>query len=118
MNDEDDIPLLDDLIRDGRETATPGPDVDLLAESGDEEDMTIDLATHDLAAERPAPESEAPVEQPQAIGEDGELESLDPLTEDTSLQELIVEEQIRLILDKHMEAAYEEILQLIQHKIR
>jgi len=118
MKDEDDIPLLDDLIRDGRETATPGPDVNLLAESGDEEDMTIDLATHDLAAERPASEPETPVELPQAIGEDGELETLDPLVEDSSLQELIVEEQIRLILDKHMEAAYEEILQLIQHKIR
>ncbi len=108
MKDEDDIPLLNDLIR---ETTTPGAD-DLPADNGDDKDMIIDLESDERPTRRRADTL------PQAIGKDGELDTLDPLAGDSSLRELIVEEQIRLILDKHMEAAYEEILQLIQHKIR
>ncbi len=120
MSRDDDIPVLTDLIRDGQAPETPGPDVELIADDGlDQEDLTIDLATHESFETAPEsqPDETAPP-LPDALDSSGELENLDELTEDTSISELIVEEEIRLILDKHMEAAYEEILQLIQHKIR
>jgi hypothetical protein len=117
MSRDDDIPVLTDLIRDGNQPATPGPDVELIADDGlDQEDLTIDLATHESFEQdlsQPAPPT-----LPDALDEQGELDNLEELTEDTSLKELIVDEEIRLILDKHMEAAYEEILKLLRHKIR
>ena len=120
MSRDNDIPTLTDLIRDGRQPAEPGPDVELIADDGlDQEDLTIDLATHESFRSSPPDEPEpAAPPLPDAINRNGELQNLDELTEDTSISELIVEEEIRLILDKHMEAAYEEILQLIRHKIR
>jgi len=117
MSRDDDIPILTDLIRDGNQPATPGPDVELIADDGlDQEDLTIDLATHESFKPDQPPETPPPL--PSALDEQGELDSLEELTEDTSLKELIVDEEIRLILDRHMEAAYEEILQLLRHKIR
>ncbi len=121
MSQDDDIPVLTDLIRDGREPETPGPDVDLIADEDiDQEDLTIDLATHQpLGAEPPAPDIETAPPLPDALDDRGELgDTLDETAEESSIRELIVEEEIRLILDKHMEAAYEEILQLIHRKIR
>ncbi len=120
MSRDDDIPVLTDLIRDGQAPETPGPDVELIADDDlEREDLTLDLATHESfepPSETPPSETAPPL--PDALDHDGELKNLDPLAEDSSIGELIVEEEIRLILDKHMEAAYEEILQLIQHKIR
>ena len=120
MSQDDDIPVLTDLIRDGREPESPGPDVDLIADEGiDQEDLTIDLAIHQpLGAESPPPDIETAPPLPNALDEQGELDTIDAIAEDSSIRELIVEEEIRLILDKHMEAAYEEILQLIHRKIR
>ncbi len=37
--------------------------------------------------------------------------------EDTSIRELIIDEEIRMILDKHMDNAYEEIIHLLKNKI-
>ncbi len=118
MSQDDNIPTLTDLIRNGQEPAEQGPDVDLIVNDDDREDITLDLATHQAlgTARNGPPEDSPPLSD--ALGADGELENLDALTEDTGISELLIEEEIRLILDKHMEAAYEEILRLIQHKIR
>lgn len=43
---------------------------------------------------------------------------LPPLDDRSNIQELIIDEEIRMILDKHMQDAYEEIIQLISHRIR
>jgi hypothetical protein len=46
-----------------------------------------------------------------------ELEN-DDIEEFSSVQELLIEEEVRMILDKHMENAYEEIIRLIHHHIK
>lgn len=118
MSHDDDIPTLTDLIRNGLHPSDPGPDVELI-EDVEDEDMTIDLATHQPLGTTPPPtpaDDTPPL--PSALDEQGELDNIDGVSEDSNINELIVEEEIRLILDKHMEAAYEEILRLIQHKIR
>ena len=43
-------------------------------------------------------------------------EDEDSLEDYESVQELLIEEEVRMVLDKHMEAAYEEIIRLINHR--
>ena len=37
--------------------------------------------------------------------------------EDANIKELLIDEEIRMILDKHMDNAYNEIIRLLNHKI-
>ncbi len=46
-----------------------------------------------------------------------ELENDEHMEDFFSVQELLIEEEVRMILDKHMENAYEEIIRLIHHRL-
>jgi hypothetical protein len=46
-----------------------------------------------------------------------ELENDEHFDNFSSIQELLIEEEVRMILDKHMENAYEEIIRLIHNRL-
>jgi hypothetical protein len=103
MSKELDIPLLRDLISSG------------IADSHEEneaslkhEDIDLEIPEDDLFAETSREASAISRQEP---------EEEDHIEDYGSVQELLIEEEIRLILDKHMEAAYEEIIRLINHKL-
>jgi len=100
MIDESKIPLLEDLVSKGQmetddDPAMSGPDEDLDI-STEEEEITEDIQPSETTA----------IEHKK-----------DELEDDASLRELIIDEEIRMILDKHMDKAYEEIIRLLNHKI-
>jgi hypothetical protein len=96
MNDDDlKIPLLDDLVSAGQVN---------------EEQQTSLTDDENIAVEIDAYE-----EQNQSAA--GHSDQHDELTDDASVKELLIDEEIRLILDKHMDHAYEEIIRLLNHKI-
>jgi len=100
MNDELNIPVLDDLVSKGQ--------------TDDEVD------NHQLSFdENSALEIEQ--DQPASVGDETPVveaaQTTDELSADASLQELLIDEEIRMILDKHMDNAYEEIIRLLNHKI-
>ena len=100
MIDESNIPLLEDLVSRGQlehEDEQPHLSAD------DNSDMQIEQETHD---------NETINGQDQPIAH-----KIDELEEDASLKELIIDEEIRMILDRHMDKAYEEIIRLLSHKI-
>lgn len=101
MSNETQIPLLMELISRGE------PDVgDLHIDTSDEQQIDITLDdTDQFDISRP---------EPVALSE---LENDDQLEAFSSIQELMIEEEIRMILDKHMENAYEEIIRLVQHRL-
>ena len=100
MNEESDIPLLEDLISPGQ---LDEKDSSMNLNGDENQDIEIEQ-DH----ESPAPESQAgaPFQQ---TGDD--------LAEDANMRELIIDEEIRMILDKHMDKAYEEIVRLLNHRI-
>ncbi len=100
MNDEMNIPVLDDLVSKGQEE-----------ESAAHNQLSFDEnSTLEIEEDTPSPETYVP--------EDMDMSSnSDELSEDASLQELLIDEEIRMILDKHMDRAYEEIIRLLNHKI-
>ena len=102
MIDESKIPLLEDLVSRGQlELDSDHAPVD----NDEHHDIEIeqdDEAPANLEADEPATKPER---------------TRDELTDDPSLRELIIDEEIRMILDKHMDKAYEEIVRLLNHKI-
>lgn len=101
MIDESKIPLLQDLIAPGQ--LEPEPDQPQLSA-----DQNNSIEIDDDQADETA--------GPIGAEEDGGG-STDELEQDTSIKELIIDEEIRMILDKHMDRAYEEIIRLLSHKI-
>ena len=102
MSQELQIPLLKDLIKKGEALEQMEQDQ---AEAGAEE---IEQEAEVLQLDQIAPADDIP------------NLSLDDSIEDsgyTSVQELLIEEEVRRILDRHMDHAYEEILHLINHKL-
>ncbi len=100
MNDELNIPLLDDLVSKGQDDA-----------EHESEQLSFDENSN-LQIEDEAPESNEAMTSDYAS-----TPSEDELTEDASIKELLIDEEIRMILDKHMDKAYEEIIRLLNHKI-
>jgi hypothetical protein len=101
MSKELQIPLLKELISRGE--PEPG---DLLIEADDEPqiDPPGHSANHD------------DISRPEPV-DLSELENDESLEDFSSIQELVIEEEVRTILDKHMENAYEEIIRLIHHRL-
>ena len=90
MIDESQIPLLEDLISRGQMDS----DQDNPPLSADDHlDMQIEQ-------EETLDESDDAQDAPMELKKD-------ELADDASLQELIIDEEIRMILDKHMDRAYE-----------
>ena len=103
MSDDPNIPLLHDLIQKGEvQDHNDNP----LHNSFNENDNFIiedDDELNDPHIEATEKASSTPVK--------------DDLTDNVSIQELLIDEEIRMILDKHMDNAYEEIIRLLSHKI-
>ena len=100
MIDESKIPLLEDLVSKGQMETDDDP-----AMSGPDEDLDISTEEEEIAEDIQPSETTA-IEHKK-----------DELEDDASLRELIIDEEIRMILDKHMDKAYEEIIRLLNHKI-
>jgi hypothetical protein len=100
MKDELNIPLLEDLVSSGQ-----------VDSDSDSERLSFDENSN-LEIEQ---ESSLQVEtsEPESV----DYQHKDELSDDASLQELLIDEEIRMILDKHMDKAYEEIIRLLNHKI-
>jgi hypothetical protein len=101
MSQDQQIPLLHELISRGE-----SENRDLQFSASDNEQIDITEETYDPDdISRPEPVALA------------ELENDDLPDDFTSVQELLIEEEVRMILDKHMENAYEEIIRLVHHHI-
>ena len=97
MSDETQIPLLDDLIQKGEVLEDNTASMQAFNESGD---LEIE----------PEEQENLPPSHAQAAEEED-------LIDDASVRELIIDEEIRMILDKHMDEAYQEIIRLLNHRI-
>ena len=99
------IPLLHDLIEKG-----PNVVSDDLPEYPTNEHHDLEIAADEIAGDTETQEAvdTDTTEQPVEDSGDGSF---------NSIQELLIEEEIRIILDKHMDHAYEEIIHLINHKL-
>ena len=95
MNDENpNIPLLEDLI-------TPG-------QSPHDDDTVNDH--HPLESDHVHANS-------ASASDDLDDDPKDDIKNDANLKELIIDEEIRMILDKHMDNAYDEIIRLLNRRI-
>lgn len=102
MSKELQIPLLKELISRGE------PEVgDLEIHTTDDDQIEISYAE---------PEH-IDISKPEPI-DLSELENDDHMEDFSSIQELLIEEEVRMILDKHIENAYEEIIRLVHHHIK
>ncbi len=106
MNNDSQIPVLRDLLFKGHIENEGNQPVHSLDENTDfeieQDDHDIDLKKdHDIAIDE--------------LAEDFEDDIVDE--KDPSVQELIIDEEIRMILDKHMDKAYAEIIRLLNNKI-
>lgn len=98
MSDELNIPLLEDLLVKGQ--------VDSKSDQPDHRfDDHIDV------------DYEPDVQQNEHTQTVHTKDKSDELSNDANIRELIIDEEIRMILDKHMDNAYEEIILLLNHKI-
>jgi hypothetical protein len=97
MSKEPDIPLLNELISRGKEVGYLESD-----------DFQIDMPQYT--------NEHADIFKPEPV-DLAELENDEHLEDFSSIQELLIEEEVRIILDKHMENAYEEIIRLIHHRL-
>ncbi len=107
MSQELQIPLLTDLIAKGgnqHNHTESEPDMDYSDNENDE--LQFEADADDPVADPSA--AAAPVDPQSDDDDDADYHSV---------QELLIEEEIRLILDKHMDQAYEEIIRLINHRI-
>ena len=105
MSQELQIPLLTDLIAKGGVTdPEPGADVDYPASEN-----------HELQYE--ADDEDPVVHASETLDRETNRQDHNEDADYHSVQELLIEEEIRLILDKHMDQAYEEIIRLINHRI-
>ena len=102
MSDDLKIPLLDNLVSKGQLEQEPEHPVSF------DENSALEIE----------PDSDEVVEvEAETEGENSSNEIPEELSNDTSVQELLIDEEIRMILDKHMDNAYEEIIRLLNHKI-
>ncbi len=105
MIDESRIPLLEDLISRGQSHTEP--ELGAMPELPSDDHQNVEIEQDDLPDEIVATDADT----------DSEAGGRDELKADASLRELIIDEEIRMILDKHMDKAYEEIIRLLSHKI-
>ncbi len=96
MSHEPEIPILQDILYRGH------PDTEK-----SNSDQSLD-ENKDFEIEQDEPESDS---------SDQSESQTDEIKEVQSIQELLIDEEIRMILDKHMDKAYEEIIRLLNHKL-
>jgi hypothetical protein len=126
MNDELKIPLLEDLVSRGQIDSD-----DDQQQLDSNENNAIEFAGEERNLEEAVPPEFIPQEQdlhdnlPDEILPEvdnvpetqPEADTTDDLSDDASVRELLIDEEIRMILDKHMDKAYDEIVRLLNHKI-
>ena len=110
MNDEMNIPLLEDLVYRGQVEAQES---DQKLDSN--ENQPIEIFAEEMEIEQDLPDEITPYDETQ--NESTQTTAKDELIEHASVKELLIDEEIRIILDKHMDKAYEEIIRLLNHKI-
>lgn len=126
MNDELNIPLLEDLVSRGQlDSDEHQPQMDS-NENHEVEFAGEEIHIEDSVAQKVArqeqefmdnlPDEILPLvdDQPQT---QTPVDTRDELSEDASVKELLIDEEIRMILDKHMDKAYDEIIRLLNNKI-
>ncbi len=124
MSDDASIPLLREVIRRGPALSqSEAEDIELVDISDDDAASTelhgdeIEREYHNALQEIQASQMEIDLDAlPDEIGQS--QPPTDTLDSEPDVQELLIDEEIRTILDRHMDAAYREILQLISHKIK
>lgn len=95
MSDDIQIPLLENLIQKGQTEDLPAQALD---ENPDIDFEVGETEHHSNQADFPT------------------AGSSDEFSYETNSRELIIDEEIRTILDKHMDLAYEEIIRLLHQK--
>ncbi len=125
MSDESPIPVLREVIRRGA-SLPPATEKDVGVTHASDEDMDAANELHGDEIER---EYHSALREIQASQMEIDLDALpdeigqsqppgDTLDSAPDIQELLIDEEIRSILDRHIDAAYRDILQLINHKIK
>lgn len=103
MSDDTQIPLLEDLIQKGEVV---------------DEDESASIRAFDQGGDMEI-EPDQPQTEPAHRQQHQHQNTTDDddLSDDASVRELIIDEEIRMILDKHMDEAYQEIIRLLNHRI-
>jgi len=141
MSEADNIPLLRELIQRGQHSTdarNTGPQADTINDaldkepkdesvhfhSDDEIEQQYHAALQEIQASQQAlelqwedsddDEDKEPDYQPDQQRDQQPDEQLDPAPD---IRELLIDEEIRMILQRHMDRAYEEIITLISHKV-
>ena len=100
---DDNIPLLDDLISAGHQH-------DELAGQtlGEDENQALEISADEATPTQTADDhaDTRPIDDHD-----------DDIKDDANLKELIIDEEIRMILDRHMDNAYDEIIRLLNRRI-
>ena len=105
MNDEIEIPLLNDLIQAGETVAESSKQ----SVKSHKESLEYELPKRSDADFNTENEE---IEEPTT-----ETKDQDDLEQVNSIHELLIDEEIRQILDRHMDEAYEEIIRLVNHRL-
>jgi hypothetical protein len=127
MNDDSNIPLLEDIIYRGQSNSSKEP-----ASLSSDESTGLEIESDDFEIQ-PVTKKELTVDTVAEEKDFNELLDIKTLHEERyheteisgqqfnpepGIQESHINEEIRQILDKHMKEAYNEIIRLISHKIR
>ncbi|MCP4076805.1 MAG: hypothetical protein GY744_11555 [Gammaproteobacteria bacterium] len=116
MSNESDIPLLQDLLFKGQPDSgnkeseysdDENKDVEIEQDETNSDSSSEQQVHHVELAESLEPEEELQEELPEELPDDIE----------SSYQQRIVDEEIRRIMEKHMDKAYTEIKKLLKDKI-
>lgn len=111
MTDHLNIPLLQDLVSKGQ------PDINPEQQHLDsDENQSLEIEQEEMAFNESLQNGTQPGEE-NALIQPPIPAKPDNLSDDASVRELIIDEEIRMILDKHMDNAYEEIIRLLNHRI-
>ena len=126
MNDELNIPLLEDLVSRGQIDSDENPPQMDSNEHHEVEFVEEEIRVEDSVAQKVARQEQEFLENlPDEIlplvdtppPTQTAADTRDELSDDASVRELLIDEEIRMILDKHMDKAYDEIIRLLNNKI-
>ncbi len=112
MSNESDIPLLQDLLFKGQ------PDSgNKESEYSDDENKDVEIEQDETNSDSSSEQQVHHVELAESLEPEEELQEELPDDIESSYQQRIVDEEIRRIMEKHMDKAYTEIKKLLKDKI-
>ncbi len=116
MSNESDIPVLQDLLFKGQ-TDSGNKEVEYSDDESKDVEIEQDETGGEISNESPAQHEELPesLEPEEELHDDPSAELPDDI--EPGNQQQMIDEEIRRIMQKHMEKAYKEIKKLLKNKV-